>query len=99
MQSATFEDDEPFDVDPWLLLEHNPQGVLKSRLANAKRHQREKLKWEYQKEPSSYPQMQQAAMGAVGGVGVPGMAGHAGQYAPAPQVAGHYHSQPQHMTW
>jgi hypothetical protein len=44
---ARFEDDVSFDVDPWLLLEHNPQGVLKDRLAHAKRRQRKKLKWEH----------------------------------------------------
>jgi len=43
-----------FDVDPWLLLEHNPQGVLKDRLAHAKRRPRKKLKWEHEQPNQVY---------------------------------------------
>jgi hypothetical protein len=94
---ATFEDDEAFLMDPWLLFEHNPKGVLRGKLAFAKRRPRKKLKWELapQAPPpgaaaSGYAHLPHAASG-VGGTGV---AGAAGQYGMPP--AGHYHPHPPH---
>lgn len=81
-QPAKFEDATPFDVDPWLLLEHNPKGVLKERLATAKRRPRKKLKWEFEQPRQaqthqSMPSQQRPA------------------YHPAPSAYGHM--QHQHM--
>lgn len=90
-QGATFADDEPFLVDPWLLFEHNPRGVLKHRLASAERRPRKKLKWEHDGPPPSAAASGYAPLphGAMRGGGA-GAAGHmpAGGHCPHPPHTG-----------
>jgi hypothetical protein len=91
-QGATFEDNEAFLVDPWLLFEHNPGGVLKDRLASAKRRPRKRLKWEHTSHgpppsaaASGYAHLPHGAMG-VGGAGAAGHMPTGGHYPHPPHT-------------
>jgi len=104
-QGTTFDDDVSFDMDPWLLLEHNPQGVIKHKLANATRHPRKRLRWEFgppaQSNPahppshSAHPNLHHPQGGQVG---VGGAARGVGMQYGAPPPPGH-HNHMQHPGW
>jgi hypothetical protein len=67
IQADSFDDEEPFEIDPWLALEHNPLGVLKKRLASVPRLPRKKMRW----EAPALPTQPVAVMPGVAATGGP----------------------------